>query len=124
MTMPARPKVATAPLLLLIAAGCNNLPRGDLPPARGTPPHVYLIRGWRDLYSGGIDRLAAQLREAGVDAAVYKEDQHADLAAALAARRPRPLVLIGFSYGADDAIAVARRAPVDLLVTVDPVTPP
>ena len=38
-------------------------------------------------------------------------------------------MLIGFSFGADEAIRIARRMngagmPVDLLVTIDPVTPP
>ncbi len=40
-----------------------------------------------------------------------------------------PIVLIGHSYGADDVIRIARRlddakVPVDLLITLDPVTPP
>jgi hypothetical protein len=40
-----------------------------------------------------------------------------------------PLVLVGFSFGADEAIRIARRleearVPVALLVTLDPVTPP
>ncbi|MGH7179730.1 MAG: hypothetical protein ACREJC_20305, partial [Tepidisphaeraceae bacterium] len=40
-----------------------------------------------------------------------------------------PLVLIGHSYGADDVVRVARelnrdRITVDLIVTLDPVTPP
>ena len=40
----------------------------------------------------------------------------------------QPIVLIGFSYGADDVILIARQLnekqlPVDLLITIDPVTP-
>jgi pimeloyl-ACP methyl ester carboxylesterase len=40
-----------------------------------------------------------------------------------------PLILIGHSYGADDALRVARhleeaKIPVDMVITLDPVTPP
>jgi pimeloyl-ACP methyl ester carboxylesterase len=49
--------------------------------------------------------------------------------ALLARRTDAPLVLIGFSYGADDVLRIARRLSkakrrVDLLITIDPVTPP
>ena len=61
-------------------------------------------------------------------ATAYREEQWGDLADALLARPAQPLVLVGFSYGADDVILIARRLaehgrPVDLLVTIDPVTP-
>jgi surfactin synthase thioesterase subunit len=128
-------------LILLLgccASACQSLPPGriDAVAARSTLPrsgHVYLIRGWQDLYSKGIDTLAAELRDAGVASDVYRASQWQELAAAIANGYPRsssqePLVLIGFSYGADDVILVARHIAtmgvvVDLLVTIDPVTP-
>jgi pimeloyl-ACP methyl ester carboxylesterase len=91
--------------------------------------NVYLIRGWRDLWSGGIDNLAAKLRHEGLHAETYRAAQWHELAATIDQnlRSSRePLVLIGFSYGADDAIEVSKRLhrPIDLLIAIDPVTPP
>lgn len=122
--------------------GCNDLPPGSVEsvatrPVLGAPRagEVYLLRGWRGLWSKGIDELAAELRSVGVDALVFRADQTRQLADALSTRyagpaRPDgPLVLIGFSYGADDAVEIARSLDergiaVDLLVSIDPVTPP
>ena len=121
-------------LALATVAGCARLPPGRvdavaLAPAE-RPGRVYLIRGFLDWYSTGLDALAADVRRAGVAAAVYREEQWSDLADALLARPPLPgpLVLVGFSYGADDAIHISRRLAehnrrVDLLVLIDPVTP-
>ena len=121
-------------IALMGMAGCARLPAGPTdavalgPAARAG--HVYVVRGFLDWYSAGMDRLTAELRAAGAAAAAYREEQWSDLADALLARPalPGPVVLVGFSYGADDVIAVARRLgdhgrAVDLLVTIDPVTP-
>ena len=121
-------------LAAAVLAGCARLPAGPtnlVPPRPATRAgEVYLVRGFQDWYSTGIDALADDLTTAGVNNAVYREEQWGDLADALIARPPtvEPLVLIGFSYGADDVIAIARRLDghgrrVDLLVTIDPVTP-
>jgi len=132
-------------LLLLLAAfvtaGCNALPPGNLaaiaPPAGPalTQPasQVVLIRGWRDLWSDGIDGLADKLRQAEHPAAVFKEAQWRSVETALAERAaagglPKPVVLIGFSWGADDVILISRTLgefgqPIDLLILIDPVTP-
>jgi pimeloyl-ACP methyl ester carboxylesterase len=121
-------------LLIAVAAtpGCARLPPGRTDELPSTPRvgTVCVIRGYLDWYSTGMDRLAEQLRAAGVPAVTYREEQWGDLGDALLAHPDlsRPLVLVGFSYGADDAILVARRLagrhrPVDLLVTIDPVTP-
>ena len=58
----------------------------------------------------------------------YREEQWGNLADYLANHPRQPLILIGFSYGADDVILIARAIersafPVDLLITIDPVTP-
>ena len=121
--------------LLLLACGCHPLPPGNIADAARCPPahhlgNVFALRGWRDLYSTGIDTLAAELNQAGVDAKVYRSAQWRDLAQAIGHHDcPGPLILIGFSYGADDVIEIARQLqhagkPVDLLITIDPVTPP
>jgi hypothetical protein len=126
------------PFFLLMAGGCNALPRGEIKASqldasgRGAGA-VYLLRGWRGLWSSGMDDLAGELRESGVSAAVYADVQWKPLAGqivedARSGRVHSPLVLIGFSYGADDVIDIARvlegrGIPVDLLITIDPVTP-
>ena len=119
---------------MLAATGCARLPPGRtdavaLPPASRSG-QVYLIRGFLDWYSDGMDRLAAELAADGVADAVYQEEQWGDLGDALLARPnlSGPLVLIGFSYGADDVVIIARQfaeqgRTIDLLVTIDPVTP-
>jgi len=118
----------------IFVSACHPLPAGDVSAvARPAPAsrvgRVYLIRGWRDLWSQGIDTLAAELREQGVDARVFRAEQWHEVAEAIdRAGIPagEPLVLIGFSYGADDAIEISRvlHRPVDLLIAIDPVTPP
>lgn len=125
--------------LLALLNGCHALPAGRLDavgskvvaPGRG---EVYLVRGWRDLWSEGIDQLASDIRAAGLNAEVYRESQWRDLADAIITQRrtdlsPPPLILIGFSYGADDVLRIATKLDrhaiaTDLLITIDPVTPP
>jgi hypothetical protein len=125
--------------LILFNVGCQPLPPGKFDsvrpvsdaPRRG---NVYLVRGWRDLYSAGLDRLAGELRQSGVHAEVFRATQWRELAAIIEARYSgtsphEPLVLIGFSYGADDVLRIAEQlqppgpSP-DLIITLDPVTPP
>jgi pimeloyl-ACP methyl ester carboxylesterase len=115
----------------LLTAGCTRLAPGDLKLIardQSPAPRVYLIRGYLDWYSTGMDQLSTELKSAGVDAAAFREEQWGNLSDALIQHDRHPLVLIGFSYGADDAILIARRLndrhlPVDLLITIDPVTP-
>lgn len=128
-----------AVVFVIIPAGCHPLPAGDLsavnPVSTGRRRgSVYLVRGWQDLWSGGIDQLAAELRCEGVRSEVYRASQWRPLAETIAARYGastplEPLVLVGFSYGSDDALQIARtlgsrQVAVDLVVTIDPVTPP
>jgi hypothetical protein len=114
--------------------GCRPLPPGDIAAVTASigdrrPAKVFLVRGWRDLYSTGIDQLANEIDDAGMSAHVYRDAQWRDLAEALAGHDSHPLILIGFSFGADDAIEISRKLAeedktVDLLITIDPVTPP
>lgn len=139
---PASAAIAALVLAIVGAAGCTSSTRpGDLhrvqvasdQPRLG---NVYLLRGWIGIFSAGIDSLGEELNDDGVRASVYQEAQWPDLANAIltkygqspAAAR-EPLVLIGHSYGADGVIRIARKLKpanikVDLLVTLDPVTPP
>ena len=117
---------------LATLAGCGRLAPGPTValPAAPRAARAYLIRGYLDWYSTGMDRLADELKSAGIAAAAYREEQWGDLADGLLGRPNLvgPTVLIGFSYGADDVILIAHRLGrhgrrVDLLVTIDPVTP-
>ncbi len=136
---PGTPTPLAVCALLLLAAGCNSLTAGDVqaiktaPASEESPMPVILIRGWRDLYSDGIDRLADSLRKEGIPAQVYKESQWQEVSDVLMSRwkgerLAGPIILVGFSYGADDVIEISRRLAkenraVRLLVLIDPVTP-
>jgi hypothetical protein len=117
-----------------LAAGCAHLPPGSLASLPSTTAdtkiHVYLIRGFQDWYSDGLQTLKSSLTQHGIDTRSFAESQWQSLGTALApGSLPRSrLVLIGFSYGADDVITIARQLqsahiPVCLLITIDPVTP-
>ncbi|HEY8751297.1 MAG TPA: hypothetical protein VIM11_25160 [Tepidisphaeraceae bacterium] len=142
---PGKSRVVAKPILTRFVAsigfffaiflvGCQSLPPGDLhtieaPSYSSRIGHVYLIRGWRDLWSSGIDRLAMEMRQDGLNAQAFRAAQWRELADAIDRShqsQDNPIVLIGFSYGADDAIEVSRRLhqPIDLLIAIDPVTPP
>jgi hypothetical protein len=96
--------------------------------------NVYLLRGWIGIFSTGIDRLGEKVNASGVKGEVFQDDQWRALAETIAEKyagvaEAEPLVLVGHSYGADDVVGIARvldekNIPVDLLVTLDPTTPP
>jgi pimeloyl-ACP methyl ester carboxylesterase len=96
--------------------------------------NAYLLRGFLGIWSTGIDNLGRKIEASGIRAHVYQEDQWRTLCAEIVRKYrgvgdPEPLVLIGHSYGADDALKIAKelqqhRIRVDLIVTLDPVTPP
>jgi hypothetical protein len=114
-------------LSIVILSGCSRLSPGSVQ-AINPQPQICLVRGFLDWYSVGIDRLTEELRSTGIPAHAYREEQWTDLADALLANQPSRIVLIGFSYGADDVISISRRLDehhllVELLITIDPVTP-
>ncbi|HYE17220.1 MAG TPA: thioesterase domain-containing protein, partial [Tepidisphaeraceae bacterium] len=90
---------------------------------------VYLMRGWVGVFSSGIDQMGETLRSHGVTAHVYQHDQAEELARTIAANYrnvpdPEPIVIIGHSYGSDDAIKIARACdqagvPVEMIVALD-----
>jgi predicted alpha/beta-hydrolase family hydrolase len=100
-------------------------------PPEPQPPrgHVYLFRGaLGPIFSRGMDRLTAQLTEAGIKADVY-EFTICRLIAAQAIRDyrddPAPITLIGHSMGGLCALTFAgilqdEDIPVNLIVTIDP----
>lgn len=143
MTRPPRPTTTallTSLLLALLHTGCTaSTKEGDLSAVRFDSDHpragnVYLLRGWIGIFSAGIDNLTEELNSAGVRAHVYQEMQWPSLRKRLTDAYARqqdhePLVLVGHSYGADSVLRIARdlqedNVNIDLLITLDPVTPP
>lgn len=90
---------------------------------------VLVFRGWMGR-SPGLDPLAERLRAEGIAASVFSHEQADAVASHLRAHPPEgPVVLVGHSWGADRALALAGRLgragiPVALVVTLDPNTPP
>jgi pimeloyl-ACP methyl ester carboxylesterase len=134
-------------LCLLIAGGCaptgptkTNPQAADyaIPAVTTTQPsrlgRVYVLRGFGDVFSVGMDTITEKLQADGVVATVHHHEQWRDIADQIILDRqrspsPPPLVLIGHSWGADDSIRIAQalaqqHVRVDLLITVEAVTPP
>jgi hypothetical protein len=81
---------------------------------RASVTHVYLMRGFLNVFSLGMDTLATELRSAGISATVdsyvgWHEVAHA-IAANYRAGQRGPIVLVGHSFGADSVRTSAKRA--------------
>jgi hypothetical protein len=96
-------------------------------------PHqrVYLLRGFMNVFSLGMDQLAAELRQRGVEAVVGNHslsDAYASEAAAdCKAGRINSIAIVGHSLGAGAGVEMADQlgqagVGVGLVVTVDPVS--
>jgi hypothetical protein len=97
--------------------------------ARAAETRAILLRGWLAVFSGGLDKLADELRARGINAEVRKHlywtTTVSDILRERAAGKVGMLILIGHSQGGNDAIEIARaleisHVQVDLLVTFDP----
>ncbi len=141
--MPSLRKFSLCSLSLLVSLllGCAHTERGSLsaiqPVTQVQQPRVgnaYLFRGFIGVFSAGMDSLNDQIVAEGVTSHVYQADQWASVADEIAKQyktRPdaEPLVLAGHSYGADNVLRIAQKlkdqnVKVDLLITLDAVTPP
>jgi pimeloyl-ACP methyl ester carboxylesterase len=148
-TVSQRPIVASAARFCLVsslvlggAVGCSSMKPADVnaavkpvtAPTHARVGNTYLLRGFIGIFSTGIDNLGTSISNSGVRATVFQDDQWARLAADIRRKyrdvpNHEPIVLVGHSYGADDVIRIAREVnrdgiQVDLLVTIDAVTPP
>src|SRR5579862_4898615 len=103
--------------LILLPAGARSATRGLQRQAAAhhalSRPHVYLMRGLMNIFSLGMDQLAAQVQRYGIDASVYNHT-YAD---SIVAR-------VVHSLGADAVMAMAQQlntqgVPVVLVVPVD-----
>lgn len=117
--------------LVLMMGGCvmNGQTIPDSAPTEAIHAHrgqVVLIRGGVfGIFSHGLDDLAAELREAGLDVSVYPHGNWQELTFDLTGRSDGvPLIVVGHSWGAVDALDLARDLKlsgdqIDLLVTLD-----
>lgn len=89
---------------------------------------VYLFRGGADIFSTGMDDLAAKLRARGVDARSLGFASWQDVAREAKERRDKtrqPIILLGHSFGANAAVLVAQqlakvKTPAALIILFDP----
>ena len=99
-------------------------------PARmpSSTAHVYLFRGLLNVFSLGMDSLAAQLQAAGVAAVVANHTQWRSVADDIIERyragQRGPIILVGHSLGADAVMSMAEHlgqmgVPVALVVPFD-----
>lgn len=115
--------------LTVIAAPALAAPQAK---AKADPvTHVYFIRGFLNVFSTGFDAMAAKLKARGVKASVYGHLSGSSVRAQILAdmkktgKKPKPIVIVGHSFGGNAAFEVARSlardgVPVDLVITVDP----
>jgi len=124
--------VRLSPMVLALAAAflCN------LPAEVGAAPtrphaHVYLLRGFINVFSLGMDEIAAELRRRGIEASVHNHLAGRTLAeeaaAGYKAGTERPIILVGHSWGASEVVGMAARlgelgVPVKLVVALDPIS--
>jgi alpha-beta hydrolase superfamily lysophospholipase len=91
-------------------------------------PHVYLMRGLLNVFSLGMDQLAAQIARNGVDAGVYNHSVEETVVGTIVQKYRAgdhgPYILVGHSLGADAVMLMALQlnaqgVPVALVVPFD-----
>jgi hypothetical protein len=99
------------------------------PRARHTGTHVYLLRGFMDVFSTGMNELGTKLNRQGIRATVHNHSEFQSLANAIGERHRQGIrenvVIIGHSLGANDAFRMAERLNdfkinVPLIIAYDP----
>ena len=124
-----RPLQATAIALLLALPIAGN-PANAAAPVPAPEAHVYLLRGVLNIFSLGLDDIAARLRQQGIHATVENylswESLADEAAAEYRSGRVRTIILVGHSSGATVLPNMAARldqlgAPVTLAIGLDSV---
>ena len=122
-----RPRSAVLSLMLLgLSIGTSNAQTTTTSQPR---EHVYLLRGFANVFSLGMDQIAAKLRQQGIHATVDNYLAWPSLAEQAAAEyksgRTRAIILVGHSSGATAVTEMAARlsqlgVPVKLAIGLDP----
>ncbi len=119
----------------LSGCGCNTPGRMEwVQPFTTDKPRVgivYCIRGWKGVFSPGIDAMAKKLNAQGVTAYAYMPEQYPEMAATMIQRyknspNHEPICFIGHSRGVDSSIIIAHElekagVSVQLIVCLDSV---
>jgi pimeloyl-ACP methyl ester carboxylesterase len=132
--MIARHGLSRRVLMLMIAA-VAGLPveRAAAKAAHKTrdsrPYQIYLLKGFADVFSTGLDFLQTKLRSRGIVGEVHSHSEWEELAQSAIAKwhngNHGPIIIIGHSFGADAGIQMAQKlgdagVPVSLLVAFSP----
>jgi pimeloyl-ACP methyl ester carboxylesterase len=101
-------------------------------PSESGAARVYLLHGWMNVFSLGLDDLAQKLEREGIPSSVRNHAEWQQLSEEIAARYRagdrRPIILIGHSLGADAAMLMGEHlgrlgVPVALIVLFDGTQP-
>jgi pimeloyl-ACP methyl ester carboxylesterase len=102
------------------AAGSDPYPRG----------HVYLIRGFANIFSLGLDQIGDRLQQQGIHVSIFNHmlwpGEAEEAAADYKSGKVHTIILVGHSAGALSATSMAARlgelgVPVKLVIGLDPV---
>jgi hypothetical protein len=118
--------------LALASLMLGTLPQAAFSAARSgaeiSRPHVYLMRGLLNIFSLGMDQLAAAIQSHGIAADVYNhtvaDSVVANIVAQYRAGDHGPYILVGHSLGADAVMTMAQSlsaqgVPLALVIPVD-----
>jgi predicted esterase len=120
-------QVAALSLLMLALSIAVSLAQATLNPK--PRDHVYLLRGFANVFSLGMDQIATRLEHQGIDTTVANYVSWPTLAEEAAAKyksgRVRTIILVGHSSGAVAVTSMATRlselgVPVKLAIGLDP----
>ncbi len=132
-------------VFVTMSGGCADFTAGLAPLDRTIDPtvvqtharagKVYCARGWLGIFSTGMMELANRIDAKEGITAVSTADMESWrlqdwlVSVSKQGKLNEPLVLLGHSWGADDMVRVSERLQkegitVDLLVLIDPVSPP
>jgi len=119
-----------AAVALLLALPIGTKANAAVPAQNGTAAHVYLLRGVLNVFSLGLDEIAARLQAQGIPVTVVNYLGWASLADEAAAEyragRVKTIILVGHSSGAIVLLDMVARldqlgAPVKLAIGLDSV---
>lgn len=121
-------------VLLMTIAGCAPTAPQSAAVVKQRVGEIYIFRGFTGIWSRGLDAMAVRFRQDGIETSIWADSDWQNAGKQIISghreKQPHePLVLLGHSFGADSAIRLAdmlrtHGISVDLLVTIECVTPP